>query len=320
MNDATVKTNSFRAWFLAARPKTLSGAAVPVMIGAAIAFKDLGGTHFQMIPALLCLVFAFIMQIDSNFINDYFDYVKGNDDTTTRLGPKRACAEGWITLPAMRRGLVITTLIGCLVGLPLILYGGIWLVVVGILCVAFAFLYTTQLSYLGLGDVLVLLFFGIIPVCMTYYVILPHGMQTVTAEVFIASLACGFIIDTLLIVNNYRDRDNDRRDGKRTLVVRIGEKRAGQLYLWMGIIASLIMAATETMDIACTIGHGHINWICGLPIIALVLYQSVHIAAWREMNRIHQGRELNRVLGLTARNMFIYGILHATTFTMATLL
>ena len=141
------KVNSARAWFLAARPKTLTGAAVPVMIGCAMAY---------------------------HFINDYFDCIRGNDDRATRLGPKRACAEGWITLKAMRRGLVVTSLLACMVGLPLILYGGMALVAVGAVCVVFAFLYTTFFSYKGLGDLLVLVFFGIVPVCFTYYVTVPE--------------------------------------------------------------------------------------------------------------------------------------------------
>ena len=123
MTDSQVKTNSLKAWILAARPKTLSGAAVPVMIGAAAAYTT-ARENFQWLPTLLCFLFAFKMQIDSNFINDYFDCIKGNDDKETRLGPKRACSEGWITLHAMRIGLVITSLLGCLVGLPLVFYGG----------------------------------------------------------------------------------------------------------------------------------------------------------------------------------------------------
>lgn len=94
-----VKTNSLKAWFLAARPVTLTAAAVPVMLGVALAYKD-SNTHCQWIPALLCLLFAWVMQIDSNLVNDFFDFKHGNDDET-RLGPKRACAEGWITMKAM---------------------------------------------------------------------------------------------------------------------------------------------------------------------------------------------------------------------------
>lgn len=154
-----IKTNSFRAWVLAARPKTLTGAAVPVMIGVSLAAKDVGWEHFQVIPAIFCFFFAFVMQIDANFINDYFDCIKGNDDKETRLGPKRACSEGWITLPAMRRGLIITTISAAILGLPLIIYGGLEMIIIGLVCVIFCFLYTTTLSYWGLGDLLVLIFF-----------------------------------------------------------------------------------------------------------------------------------------------------------------
>ena len=131
--ETNVKVNSLNAWILAARPKTLTGASVPIMIGIAFAFIDIGWERFQIIPAVLCVFFAFIMQIDANFVNDYFDCLKGNDDSETRLGPKRACSEGWITLRAMRRGLFLTTILACIVGLPLIYYGG-WRMIVVLCC------------------------------------------------------------------------------------------------------------------------------------------------------------------------------------------
>lgn len=202
-----ITTNSLAAWILAARPKTLTGAMVPVMIGTAWAWRLGGGEDFRVLPAVLCFLFAFLMQIDSNFINDYFDCIKGNDNRTTRLGPKRACSEGWITLPAMRLGLVITSVMACLVGLPLIFFGGWEMIVVGGVCVLFAFLYTTYFSYLGLGDVLVLVFFGIIPVVFTTYAILPNHSQALCLQVIMSGVICGCVIDTLLVVNNYRDRD-----------------------------------------------------------------------------------------------------------------
>ena len=298
--ETDVKVNSLNAWILAARPKTLTGASVPIMIGIAFAFTNVDWQHFQVLPTILCILFAFIMQIDANIVNDYFDCLKGNDDSETRLGPRRACSEGWITLPAMRKGLVVTTLLACLVGLPLIYYGGWEMIIIGLICVAFCFLYTTKLSYLGLGDLLVLVFFGIVPVCLTYYVILPKGVQTITWQVFTASVACGLIIDTLLVVNNYRDRDNDKQANKNTLIVRIGEKKAEQLYLWLGILGVLLMAivfffANNTMNI--------------LSISFLFFYLLLHTRTWKEMKRIKYGKELNKVLGLTARNMFVYGLL-----------
>ena len=109
MNESNVTTNSLKAWFLAARPKTLTGAAVPVMIGIAAAIAQYGDA-VRVGAAALCMLFALVMQIDANFVNDYFDFMKGTDDEK-RLGPKRACAQGWITAAAMRRGLLYTTLL-----------------------------------------------------------------------------------------------------------------------------------------------------------------------------------------------------------------
>ena len=291
--------NSFKAWILAARPKTLTGAAVPVMIALALAWSRCAHVNdspqesdipFAWIPAVLCLLFAFIMQIDANFVNDYFDFLHGNDDET-RLGPKRACAMGWVSASAMRRAIMLTTSIAGLVGLPLVWYGGWTMVVIGLLCIVFCFLYTTCLSYHGLGDVLVLVFFGIVPVCVPYY-ILTHEINL---EVVVASVACGIVIDTLLMVNNYRDIENDRRAGKITLAVRLGKLRSQRFYLALAIVACLagIVFAFS----------GHL-WASILPVFYLLL----HIQAYRHMVRIDHGRELNRVLGETARNMFVYGL------------
>lgn len=303
MSDS-IKNNSLKAWLLAARPKTLSGAAVPVIIGTSFAMKDTGMIGFQWIPALLCFLFAFIMQIDANFINDYFDFKHGNDDQTTRLGPKRACSEGWITPKAMILGIIITTLVACLIGLPLILWGGLELILIGMLCVIFCFLYTTLLSYYGFGDLLVLLFFGVIPVCLTYYLELPTLMHTITWEVFFASIACGMVVDTLLVINNYRDRENDLRDHKMTLIVRLGAQKAEFLYLYLGFIASLMMIAIYAFHFFTTS-----NSVLSFISIALAfIYIFLHRKANMKMKSINHGVQLNQILGLTARNMFIYAI------------
>lgn len=311
-----MKTNSMKAWWLAARPKTLTAAAVPVLIAIAYGMRDcslvalqkqscVGAGGIRWTAAVLCLLFAWVMQIDSNFVNDYFDFKRGNDDET-RLGPKRACAEGWITLGAMKVGIGITTLIGCLVGLPLIIYGGWAMVAVGAACVLFCFLYTTTLSYHGMGDLLVLVFFGIVPVCCTYYVIMPYEHSRGTLEVFIASVACGMVVDTLLVVNNYRDRDNDRRAGKRTLILslidRWGERSAEWFYLLLGYIPFLWMVASTAIRFT-TFGLAS----C-LPLLYLG-YLIPHHRACQQLRSINHGRELNHVLGITARNIFIYGII-----------
>lgn len=295
-----VKTNSVKAWLLATRPKTLSAAAVPVMIGTAFAWRNTS-EQFNWIPAILCLLFAWIMQIDSNLVNDYFDFKKGNDDET-RLGPKRACSEGWITSDAMVWGILITTLLGCMAGIPLILYGGLEMVMVGIACVVFCFLYTTLFSYHGLGDILVLLFFGIIPVCCTYYVCMPLHQQIPTGEVIASSIACGLAIDALLIVNNYRDIDNDRSNGKITLAVRLGESKTRRLYESIGYTAAGIMIILVFFDLYQTDKL--------IPTYAIYLiYIILHRQSYQEMKRINKGAKLNQVLGLTARNILVFGIL-----------
>ena len=287
-----VKKDSLRAWILAARPKTLTGAAVPVMIGLALAWNDRCPSTLHLLPAVLCLLFAFLMQIDANLVNDLFDYLKGADDRETRLGPERACTQGWVSVSHMKVAIGVTTLLACLVGLPLIYYGGWAMVAVGLACVVFCFLYTTHLSYMGLGDVLVLVFFGLVPVCATYYI----QMHMLTVEVLTAALACGLVIDALLLVNNFRDRDTDRVAGKGTLVVRIGPVAALRCYLGVGIVACLM----GTVFIL----NG--QWPAFvLPLLYLVL----HMLTYRKMRRIWQGRALNQCLGETARNIFVYGLL-----------
>lgn len=289
----SIKQNSMKAWMLAARPKTLTGAAVPVMIGVVLAFVDsklYTYNVFSITAAILCLLFAFTMQIDANFINDFFDCINGNDDET-RLGPRRACAQGWISIDAMKKGIALTTVAACIIGLPLVIFGGFEMILVGLICVIFCFLYTTHLSYLGLGDLLVIVFFGMIPVCISYYV----QLHTVTLECFVASIASGIVIDTLLIVNNFRDCENDKKAGKNTLVVRLGLRLSGYLYMSIGLIACIIGLTYWR--------YGQI-WAFILPFIYLFL----HLLTYNKMMKFKRGKALNIILGQTARNIFIYGL------------
>ena len=290
-----IRRNSAHAWLLAARPKTLTAALIPVMLGSGLAFSD---GAFQVPQAVLCLLFACTMQIAANFINDLYDYQKGTD-REDRLGPRRACAEGWITPRAMRMGIGLTLLIACLCGLGLLYlswgrlpHGGWELIAVGVTCILFAFLYTTYLSYRGWGDLLVLVFFGFIPVGGTYYV--QAGVLNV--DVLVLSLVAGLVIDTLLMVNNYRDVEQDRISGKRTVVVRWGARAGRAAYLWLGFLPCL--------GCLSLVAGGYL-WAAILPQFYLI----PHIRSWQLMGSIGQGRALNRVLGLTARNIFLFGLL-----------
>ena len=288
-----IKRNSLQAWILSARPKTLTGAVTPVLIGTALAAMD---GHFEWLPALICCVFASLMQIAANFINDLFDFLKGTD-REDRLGPERACAQGWISLQAMKTGIIVTVTLACLIGCTLLFYAGWELIIVGVLCVLFAFLYTTgpyPLSYNGWGDVLVIIFFGFVPVGGTYYV----QALTWTPDVTVASLVCGLLIDTLLVVNNYRDREADARSGKQTIIVRFGEKFGRYFYLALGITASLLCLRF--------LSEGH--FYAGL---LPQLYLIPHFLTWKRMVKIYSGKKLNSILGETSRNMLLMGILIA---------
>ena len=328
-----------KAWALAARPKTLTGAIAPVLVGAAFAYvrilhdapnSQLSTVNCQLstlncqlstvncqlsplyYPFLLCLLFAILMQIDANFINDYFDFKKGTD-REDRLGPERACAQGWITPRAMQWGIAVITILSCLVGLGILFVHMQWeLLIVGALCVVFSFLYTTKLSYLGWGDLLVLIFFGLVPVVFTYYVMTDGGWNI---PLIIAAVAMGMATDNLLMVNNYRDRHQDQLSGKRTIVVRIinaqlqkfgnekglreGEEICQDIYLWLGVFSTILAFTALFLFPFSSIRY---------PL--MLIYLILHFKTFRQLKTL-DGRALNGVLGATARNIFLFGLLLA---------
>lgn len=290
-----VRRNSPRAWLLAARPKTLSAALIPVCTASALA---VAAGRFSAPECLLCMLFAVLMQVAANFINDLFDFLKGSD-RDDRLGPERACAQGWISVRAMRAGIAVALAAACAAGLLLVALAlrrvpeaWPWLLGAGAACGVFAFLYTTLLSYCGLGDVLVWVFFGFVPVCGTYFV----QAGRLDPAVWWLAAGCGLVTDTLLVLNNYRDRDADRLSGKRTLVVALGERFGSALYLGQGLAGCACVAVLAL--------YGH-TWAAVLPL----LYLPPHYLTWREMTAIRTGRALNRVLGLTSRNMLVFALL-----------
>lgn len=242
-----------------------------------------------------------MMQIAANLINDLYDFLKGSD-RADRLGPERACAQGWITPSAMRFGIGCTIAAACMFGLAALAltyhhlpWHGLEYVILGAVCVLFAFLYTTCLSYLGLGDVLVIVFFGLVPVCGTWYLMSP----TLPLEVWQLSLISGISIDALLAINNYRDRNQDLVSGKHTLVVRFGERFGSLHYLYIGITTAAL-----------------ITWMGRLYIPVAAFYLLLHVIAWHRMTRIHEGKALNVILGQTSRNMFLMAVLLAAMLVM----
>ena len=297
-----IKTNSLHAWWLAARPKTLIGAAAPVILGISAAY----GIHGQIewMPALLCMVFALLMQTDANLVNDYFDCIRGVD-TEERLGPERACSQGWITLSAMRKGISIVTLLACLTGLPLIAWGGVECILVGIACVVFCFLYTTLFSRIAMGDILVLLFFGLIPVSYTFFFQSPHiSILDIPMSIWLLAIAQGLVTDCLLLVNNFRDRHTDASVGKTTLVTIIGERPTLIVYGAIGIVSVILALSALLLS-----SPQPLTTLRSVFLLLPILFLPIHLRNLHQLRIIYHGKALNRVLGMTAMSIFIFTIL-----------
>lgn len=300
--------HTLRAWWLAARPKTLSGALVSVITATALAFTC--DTPHAAAPwlAALCIVFAGLMQIASNFINDLIDFRRGRDGED-RLGPERACAQGWITARAMQWGIGVTLLLAALVGLGILavfltvsqhsfLSLTLGLGLVGLSCGAGAFLYTTHLSRLALGDVMVLIFFGLVPVGGTYFLLTDH----LTVAAVLLGVAIGLVVDLLLVVNNFRDRENDARVQKRTLVVLLGESKTIGFYMLLGVAALLAL-----FGVCATLpATEDILLMQFLPALEALIFFPLHWRTWKALQRIRHGRALNALLGETSRNILVF--------------
>lgn len=221
--------SALKAFFLASRPKTWIASLSPVLIGTAMSHDP---KILLFIPTLL---FSLFIQIGTNFANDYFDFVKGAD-TALRNGPKRATQEGWIAPKTMWQASLVIFGAALLIAIPLIHLAGLWSLFIAIACVSFGILYTggpKPLGYLGLGEVLVFVFFGPIATCGTYFL----QTTTLTVPVCIASLAPGLLSCSLLIANNLRDEKTDRLAHKNTLIVRFG-KTFGTIEYTLSILAA----------------------------------------------------------------------------------
>ena len=231
-----------KVWLEAARPKTLPAAVIPVMVGTAFAAAE----HAAK-PAVagICLAFALLVQIGTNFANDYFDFVKGAD-TPDRVGPRRAVAAGLIAPNTMLLATILVLGAAFLVGLLLIREGGWILLPIGVASIVCAVAYTGgpyPLGYNGLGDLFVFVFFGLVAVGATYFV----QVHALTASVLFAAAAVGLLAANILVANNYRDADTDAVAGKRTLVVRFGRRFALWQYGFSVLGALLCPLALMTL-------------------------------------------------------------------------
>jgi len=222
-------------WVIASRPKTMTAAIAPVLLGSALAYYE---GAFDIITFFVILIAACLIQIGTNLTNDLFDYIKGADNNN-RLGPKRAMQAGLILEPEMKRAIFIVFSLSICFGFYLALLGG-WLIVgIGLLSILFAILYTGgpyPLAYNGLGDIFVFIFFGLIAVSGTYYLYTDYF----SINSFILGSSAGCLATAILVVNNLRDIDNDKEYGKNTLAVYFGKKFTQFEYLLLMIIVYII--------------------------------------------------------------------------------
>lgn len=285
-----------KVWIECMRLRTLPVSLSGVVIATALAWWR---GHFAWMPALLCLLFALLAQVASNFANEYYDFKHGADKKG-RVGPRRGVTEGDIRPHTLLIVTFATLAAAGMVGCCLIPYGGWWLLPVGIGIALGALAYSTgpyPLSYHGLGELAVFLFFGVIPVTLTYYV------QALRIEplVILASMSTGLLGVNVLLVNNYRDMDDDREAGKRTSVVIFGRKPAAAAYLIGGYVAMCLLTPLWLMAVL----HPHVPW---WTLAAPAVYLVLHTVAWHQLTH-RDGAALNPLLGATARNMLIFTLL-----------
>ena len=293
-----------KIWLECARLRTLPVSLSGVVLAVVITWW-MGQARW--VPAALCVVFALLAQVVSNFANEYFDYLHGADKVG-RVGPRRGVTEGDIAPSTLRRVTIVTLIIDVLVGLCLIYYGGWWMLPLGIVIIIAAIAYSAgpyPLSYHGLGELAVFIFFGVVPVVFTHYV------QSLRFHPFIvlAGMSVGFMAVNVLLVNNYRDVDDDREAGKHTSVVIFGRKPAAAAYLINGYVA---MALLSPMWILAVVGQAGLRWTLVAPVVYLVL----HTVSWLQLNS-RDGAALNPLLGATARNMLVFTVLFAIALAVA---
>ena len=291
-----------KIWLEAIRLRTLPVSVSGVLI--AVGLAKFNGA-FRLVPSLLCVAFAVLAQIVSNLANEYFDF-KAGTDKKGRVGPRRGVTEGDFSPATLKRAMVGTLIATCAVGLSMLAVvdpgegyaNWLLLVGVGVMVAVMAFAYSAgpyPLSYHALGEVAVMAFYGLVPVIFSYYVVAgdfhPYAV--------IAGIAIGLMGVNVLLVNNYRDVDDDREAGKRTSVVVAGRTLAAFAYLLNGLLALSVLGV---LWLRLWMEWG---WWTMIP---PAIYMALHLTSWHRLKQ-RTGAALNPILGATARNMLIFTLL-----------
>jgi 1,4-dihydroxy-2-naphthoate polyprenyltransferase len=282
---------SIKPWVLAARPKTLSAAVAPVIVGTALALRD--RHDVEWVYAFCALFGAVSIQIATNFINDALDFKKGTD-THERLGPLRVTQAGLLNAESVLRGGYACLVVAALFGIPLIAHAGWPIIVVGVASILMAYAYTGgpyPLAYHGLGEIFVMLFFGVIAVGGTYFVLtLQYSVEAAACGVAVGSLAV-----VILAINNLRDIDGDRAGNKKTVATRIGEGGARA-----EIVLFVVLAFAGVAFTAWWSSH----WMLLLVAISLPLAVAMVMRVYRST-----GRDLNRCLAMAGGLQWAFSLL-----------
>ena len=286
---------TLRLWILAARPRTLPAAIAPVLVGTALAGAE---DEFRPLAFACALIGSIFIQIGTNLSNDYSDARRGAD-TEDRLGPVRVTAGGLIPPRRVLVGTYVAFGIAVAAGIYLAAVAGWELLAVGAASILAGVLYTggpRPYGYEGLGEVFVFLFFGVVAVVGSYFV----QTEELSWEAFALSVPVGLLAAAILVVNNIRDADTDRRAGKRTLAVRMGRERARRVWLAMVLVAlaaPLVIAAV-----------GGLSWWLALTVLAWPLVPPL----WQKVRDHTDGPTLNAALADTGRLLAVYSVLLAT--------
>lgn len=295
------KPSAFSIWLSTARPKTLPLALASILVGAALAYR---AGYFDGMSTLLALVTTLLLQILSNFANDYGDYLKGSD-TAERIGPKRAIQHGIINGGQLKRALFVVSGLACLSGVLLIGYAYetmqdlfVFLLLGGLAVIA-AITYTVgkkPYGYLGLGDISVLIFFGLLAVLGTFYL----QAHTLHLNLLFPAIACGLLATSVLNINNLRDIEQDRKAGKNTLIVRIG-RRKGKIY---HLLLLILAVCFYLVFIILTFRHwGNLLFLLTIPL----LFKHAKVV-WQHQNPIELRPLLGQMAGLALLTNLLFSL------------
>jgi 1,4-dihydroxy-2-naphthoate octaprenyltransferase len=292
MNSSAVeKPSKFESWILASRPRTLLAAVVPVMVGSALAISL---NKFSLILSLIAMLCSILIQVGTNFTNDLYDYLKGTDKED-RIGPRRVLVSGLISTSEMKLGIITVFGIAFLLGLYLVYAAGIVILIIGVISILAGLAYTAgpyPLAYNGLGDIFVFVFFGIVGTTGTYY--LHH--QEFSLLSFLIAIPVGALITNILVVNNYRDIEEDREANKYTLAVKLGKKFTRFQFINSITISYLIL-------IIIYFNYDFTYWIF-LPLISL----PIAVFLIKTIQTL-EGEGLNKTLELSAKYAALFGLL-----------